>query len=185
MRDFCVGGECLDSLWQIDFESRLQKGVTCARKAAVTSIELLKNTILARVLGSAPTPYKVKITIPELSERKQIQGVIASSPLYFFIRAAAFLIETQTLNAELSERISRQSAVIVQALQDPLYNNDKMQADNIINAFFTGSEILSISVTNGLGSLMTEKTAVSNIDSNRRGYCYFQRSGILRAAMSP
>lgn len=58
------GSEWLRSLSHIDYENRIPRGATYARKGNVKEIKIKDNVITARVAGSRPTPYKVTIIIP-------------------------------------------------------------------------------------------------------------------------
>ena len=58
------GEQWLNSLANIDYENRLARGSSYARKGAVTKITIDENQITAKVAGSRPTPYKVDIILP-------------------------------------------------------------------------------------------------------------------------
>ena len=58
------GREWLRSLSHIDYENRLPRGAVYARKGNVEEINLKERVITAKVSGSRPVPYKVKIAIP-------------------------------------------------------------------------------------------------------------------------
>lgn len=58
------GNEWLRSLTHIDYDNRIPRGATYARKGNVKDIVLKDNIISAKVTGSRITPYKVSITIP-------------------------------------------------------------------------------------------------------------------------
>lgn len=58
------GREWLRSLSHIDYENRLPRGAAYARKGNVEEINLKDRVITAKVSGSRPVPYKVKIAIP-------------------------------------------------------------------------------------------------------------------------
>ena len=58
------GQQWLNSLSNIDYENRLARGSSYARKGSVTKIDIKDNQIKAKVAGSRPTPYKVDIILP-------------------------------------------------------------------------------------------------------------------------
>ena len=58
------GSEWLRSLTHIDYDNRIPRGATYARKGNVIDIKLKENIITAKVSGSRITPYKVNIIIP-------------------------------------------------------------------------------------------------------------------------
>ncbi|MFB0947789.1 MAG: hypothetical protein QMB24_16835, partial [Spirosomataceae bacterium] len=58
------GQQWLNSLSKIDNSNRLPRGRTYANKGAVRGIEIAKNTISAKVSGSALRPYKVSVSVP-------------------------------------------------------------------------------------------------------------------------
>lgn len=53
------GSEWLRSLTHIDYDNRIPRGATYARKGNVIDIKLKENIITAKVSGSRITPYKV------------------------------------------------------------------------------------------------------------------------------
>lgn len=61
------GGEWLKSLTHIDYANRIPRGARYARQGAVESIEVTGNVITAKVSGSRPRPYTVKIMVPQFS----------------------------------------------------------------------------------------------------------------------
>ncbi|MDZ7933495.1 MAG: DEAD/DEAH box helicase [Emticicia sp.] len=65
------GQQWLNSLSKIDNSNRLPRGRTYANKGAVKDIEIEKNAIAAKVQGSAPRPYKVKVSVPIFSETQK------------------------------------------------------------------------------------------------------------------
>ena len=76
------GEEFLKALSQIDYSNRLPRGKTYARKGTVKDIEITKNIIEAKVKGSRPRLYTVKITIPvfsSLEKRKLMDAIIGDS----------------------------------------------------------------------------------------------------------
>lgn len=58
------GREWLRSLTDIDYDNRIPRGLSYARKGNVVSIKLEGNIITAKVSGSRVRPYKVNIIIP-------------------------------------------------------------------------------------------------------------------------
>ena len=58
------GQQWLNSLANIDNANRLPRGKTYANTGKVRSVEIQTNLIEAKVQGSAPRPYKIKIKIP-------------------------------------------------------------------------------------------------------------------------
>ncbi len=67
------GEQWLNSLSNIDYENRLARGSSYAKKGAVTKINIKENQIHAKVAGTRPRPYSVDIILPpffdpELSE---------------------------------------------------------------------------------------------------------------------
>ncbi|MFZ4797291.1 MAG: SNF2-related protein [Bacteroidia bacterium] len=67
------GEQWLNSLSNIDYENRLDRGSRYARNGSVVKIKIEGNRINAKVAGSAPKPYNVDVILPpffdpELSE---------------------------------------------------------------------------------------------------------------------
>jgi len=71
------GRQWLNALEKIDFSNRLPRGRNYAAKGAVKSIEIKNNVIMARVAGSRPTPYKVKMTVPLFNSFQQNQLLVS------------------------------------------------------------------------------------------------------------
>lgn len=61
------GNEWLRSLTHIDYENRIPRGARYARNGSVREIQLQDNVISAKVQGSRPRPYRVKIIVPKFS----------------------------------------------------------------------------------------------------------------------
>lgn len=61
------GSQWLNALSQIDFDNRLPRGRSYANKGWVTKFDVDCGTIRAQVQGSRVTPYKVEISVPQLS----------------------------------------------------------------------------------------------------------------------
>ncbi|MBP3516977.1 MAG: DEAD/DEAH box helicase [Parabacteroides sp.] len=64
------GAEWLKSLDHIDYANRIPRGAAYARKGAVESVELNGNLISAKVAGSRPKPYSVKIAVPTFTQKE-------------------------------------------------------------------------------------------------------------------
>lgn len=58
------GEQWLNSLNNIDYDNRLPRGASYARKGAVTKITINENQIHAKVVGSRTKPYNVTIVLP-------------------------------------------------------------------------------------------------------------------------
>nr|MBA3901112.1 SWIM zinc finger family protein [Bacteroidota bacterium] len=58
------GEQWLHALSNIDYENRLARGSSYAKKGSVIKIDIKENRISAKVAGSRPTPYKVDIILP-------------------------------------------------------------------------------------------------------------------------
>lgn len=78
------GSHWLKSLSHIDYENRIPRGATYARKGNVKEIQIQGNIITAKVAGSRPRPYKETIVVPPFfSEQidKLMEGIIARPAL--------------------------------------------------------------------------------------------------------
>ncbi len=64
------GAQWLNSLSQIDYDNRLPRGRSYANKGAVTKIEIQQGSIHAKVKGSRPQPYTVKIEVPAMPQHQ-------------------------------------------------------------------------------------------------------------------
>jgi SNF2 family DNA or RNA helicase/uncharacterized Zn finger protein len=62
------GNEWLNSLAHIDNSNRLPRGRAYAGNGSVKSIEIVGNNIIAKVKGSYPRPYDIKIEVPIFSK---------------------------------------------------------------------------------------------------------------------
>ena len=62
------GLQWLNTLSNIDYDNRLPRGRSYAKKGAVTKISIKGNRIEAKVEGSRPRPYNVDITLPPFFE---------------------------------------------------------------------------------------------------------------------
>jgi uncharacterized Zn finger protein len=58
------GKQWLNSLNNIDYENRLARGNSYAKKGSVSKMSINGNHISARVIGSRPAPYRVDIILP-------------------------------------------------------------------------------------------------------------------------
>ena len=96
------GKSWLNSLDKIDFDNRLPRGRRYANNGSVKNIDLKKNVVTARVQGSRPAPYTVKIEIPvfNLTEKKLLlEEVIKNTQVHAAL-----------LNRELSPDIEKIAA---------------------------------------------------------------------------
>jgi uncharacterized Zn finger protein len=77
------GGEWLKALSHIDYSNRLPRGRNYANKGAVRDIAINGNTIHDKVQGTRPSPYKVKLSVPEFSvlEKATFTDAIMANPL--------------------------------------------------------------------------------------------------------
>jgi uncharacterized Zn finger protein len=66
------------------YGGRLARGRTYARGGAVLSIEQKKGTVTARVQGSRPSPYHVRITVPPLSDEQWARVIDAMAEQAIF-----------------------------------------------------------------------------------------------------
>lgn len=64
------GSEWLRSLTHIDYENRIPRGASYARKGLVKQIELQGNIITAKVAGSRPRPYNIQIAVPRFTPKE-------------------------------------------------------------------------------------------------------------------
>ncbi len=77
------GAQWLNSLSQIDYDNRLPRGRSYANKGSVTKIEIKQGNIHAKVKGSRPQPYTVKIEVPAMSksQTKALLDALAPNPV--------------------------------------------------------------------------------------------------------
>ena len=77
------GTQWLRALDRIDFSNRLPRGKSYANKGMVASIAIHENTITAKVKGSRPKPYDIKIIVPPFfdAEKKIVIDAIKNNPL--------------------------------------------------------------------------------------------------------
>ncbi|MEM0994930.1 MAG: SWIM zinc finger family protein, partial [Bacteroidota bacterium] len=92
------GKQWLNALNQIDYSNRLPRGRTYANKGAARDIQIKDNQISAKVKGSRPRPYNVKLTIPTFSasQKAKIIEIVTSNPLYL----------SQLLNREIPNELN-------------------------------------------------------------------------------
>lgn len=78
------GKQWLNALTHIDYSNRLPRGRTYARNGSVHDITIKNNQIIAKVQGSFPNPYQVKVTIPAFSAKEQalITDIVTDNPVY-------------------------------------------------------------------------------------------------------
>lgn len=69
------GEHWLRSLENVDYDNRLPRGATYARKGNVLSVKRKENEMKARVAGSRATPYRVNVIIPPFFE-EQVEKLI-------------------------------------------------------------------------------------------------------------
>ncbi len=62
------GQQWLNALKNIDYSNRIPRGSTYARNGSVKKIEFADNMISAKVQGSSPKPYNIKIVLPLFTE---------------------------------------------------------------------------------------------------------------------
>lgn len=58
------GEQWLNSLTHLDYENRIPRGASYARKGAVVDVKINGNIVSAKVAGSRRTPYRVTLIIP-------------------------------------------------------------------------------------------------------------------------
>ncbi len=61
------GKEWLRALEMVDWENSLPRGGSYALRGKVLSIKIFENKIFAKVQGTAPKPYNVKIIAPKFT----------------------------------------------------------------------------------------------------------------------
>ncbi len=93
------GGEWLNALTHIDDENRLPRGRAYAGNGSVKDIVISGNEIAAKVKGSMPSPYKIKVEIPLLTDAQKelLVNEILNNPL----------ILSRLLNREVPEELNR------------------------------------------------------------------------------
>ncbi|MDX7999782.1 helicase SNF2 [Xenorhabdus sp. Reich] len=76
------GKQWLNSLTNIDYNNRLPRGRTYANKGMVNNLTLKGGILQANVQGSRPSPYKVSIRVPSLSQKQvdQLLDALVDDP---------------------------------------------------------------------------------------------------------
>lgn len=77
------GQKWLEAFNDIDDENRLPRGRTYANTGRAHDIKINGNIVTAKVSGSRPSPYKVKITFQEFNQdiQENLKEIITNSPL--------------------------------------------------------------------------------------------------------
>lgn len=78
------GKEFLNSLANIDLTNRLPRGRTYANTGKVLDIYMRHEVIQAKVQGTRPLPYRIKLTLPKLSDNNKqlIINELINNPIY-------------------------------------------------------------------------------------------------------
>ena len=78
------GRQWLQAFTDIDYSNRLPRGKTYANKGLAHDLELKGNTISAKVTGSQPRPYRVKISVPAFNQgsRERLLRIVTENPLF-------------------------------------------------------------------------------------------------------
>jgi len=74
----------IEVLESFDIGQRLHRGRSYARRGQVLSIAIVKGAVSAKVQGSRPTPYQVRIKVATLTKAdwKRLTGVLGSQALF-------------------------------------------------------------------------------------------------------
>lgn len=98
------GVQWLNSLSQIDYDNRLPRGRSYANKGSVTKIEIQQGNIHAKVKGSRPQPYTVKIEVPAMPkpQAKALLDALALDPV----------VISKMLNRELDPAVLERARVL-------------------------------------------------------------------------
>lgn len=98
------GAQWLNSLSQIDYDNRLPRGRSYANKGSVTKIEIQQGNIHAKVKGSRPQPYTVKIEVPAMPQQqaKALLDALALDPV----------VISKMLNRELDSAVLEQARML-------------------------------------------------------------------------
>lgn len=77
------GEQWLGALKHIDYANRIPRGATYARKGAVKEVTIHSGDIQAKVQGSCPRPYRVKVSIPQFTEaeKMRLMGEVVKQPV--------------------------------------------------------------------------------------------------------
>ncbi|MDO8366225.1 MAG: SNF2 helicase-associated domain-containing protein, partial [Saprospiraceae bacterium] len=96
------GQQWLKALTDIDFSNRLPRGKTYANKGLAHDLELNGNTISAKVSGSQPRPYQVRISVPKFDQqsRERLVQIVTENPLFL----------SKLLNRELPPELNKACA---------------------------------------------------------------------------
>ena len=99
------GQQWLNALTSIDMANRLPRGKTYANKGSVQGLKIDQNQISASVKGSAPRPYRVKLSVPLFTsqEKESLLTEIRENPAIL-----AQLLNRQ-LPAELTQFAEKRS----------------------------------------------------------------------------
>jgi len=78
------GQQWLNALNNIDYSNRLPRGRSYANRGAVEAIHIENNHISAKVRGTRPSPYKVKIQVPRFTAdtRSKIIALVTGNPIF-------------------------------------------------------------------------------------------------------
>ncbi|MGQ9498623.1 MAG: SNF2-related protein [Desulfotomaculales bacterium] len=77
------GNAWVEAMERIDYNTnRLPRGRRYAREGMVKEIEVVNGEVLARVKGSRPTPYRVRISLKKFGrqQKEKIKAIIAENP---------------------------------------------------------------------------------------------------------
>lgn len=77
------GGQWLGALEHIDYANRIPRGAAYARKGAVKEATIHNGEISAKVQGSRPVPYRVRVSIPQFTEaeRRRLTDELVKRPV--------------------------------------------------------------------------------------------------------
>lgn len=75
------GAQWLLALTKIDNANRIPRGKSYARNGSVRSLEIDKNSIVGKVIGSYPSPYTVKLSMEEIS-KAELEKVLSRIEAY-------------------------------------------------------------------------------------------------------
>lgn len=98
------GAQWLNSLSQIDYDNRLPRGRSYANKGSVTKIEIQHGRIHAKVKGSRPQPYTVKVEVPAMPkpQAKALLDALALDPV----------VISKMLNRELAPAVLERARML-------------------------------------------------------------------------
>ncbi len=102
-------GNCwLKSLTNVDYDNRLPRGASYARRGMVQSIRFDENKIIAQVAGSRPQPYSVTLIIPPFFPdqiEKLMEQIIARPALISKLLNRVLDPEILTISEELGLKV--------------------------------------------------------------------------------